>query len=179
MGVIDPQPLITALAAIGISVQPGENGETQPKNSLRVVLTDDYLQPELEQINQKALQTQQPWLLVKPISAVLWLGPIFHPSETGCWQCLAQRLHGNREVEASVLRQKGETGCLPLAFAGLPSTVQTAISLTTTEIAKWLVKQAIPASTSPLPSPAARSCSCKTADTAPSPPTRFCSAMSI
>jgi ribosomal protein S12 methylthiotransferase accessory factor len=80
-----------------------------------------------------------------------------------------QRLQGNREVEASVLRQKakqgemgfdvsaqsngrwgdGEMGCLPVAFGVLPSTMQAAIGLTTTEIAKWLVKQVISESTIP------------------------------
>ncbi len=149
VGVVDPQPLISALAAIGISAQVGEMGGV---DSLRVVLTDDYLQPELSRINQTALQTQQSWLQVKPIGSVVWLGPIFHPGTTGCWECLTQRLWGNREVETSVLRQKGETGkqgergCLPVAFAGLPSTVQAVIGLTTTEIAKWLVKQSVPGS---------------------------------
>ena len=142
VGAVDPKPMLVALEAIGITAQLTPS----PDHALHIVLTDDYLQPELAQINQTALQTNQPWLLVKPIGAVLWLGPLFHPSETGCFQCLAQRLNGNREVEASVLRQKGEMGCLPVAFAGLSSTVQAAIGLTTTEIAKWLVKQTIPES---------------------------------
>ncbi|MHC5720053.1 MAG: TOMM precursor leader peptide-binding protein, partial [Nostoc sp.] len=107
-----------------------------------------YLQPELSYINKTALQTQQPWLLVKPLGGILWFGSIFHPGETGCWECLAHRLNGNREVETSVLQQKGEQerGCLPTAVAALPSTVQAAITLTTTEVAKWLVKQIIPES---------------------------------
>jgi ribosomal protein S12 methylthiotransferase accessory factor len=115
---------------------------------LQVVLTDDYLQPELRHINKIALETQQPWLLVKPNGGILWFGSIFAPGETGCWECLAHRLQGNREVEASILQQQGKTesGCLPTAFAALPSTVQTAIALTTTEVAKWLVKQIIPES---------------------------------
>ncbi len=61
------------------------------------------------------------------MGSILWLGPIFHPGKTGCWECLAHRLNGNREVEASVLRQQGkmgrqgeERGCLPTAFAALP-----------------------------------------------------------
>jgi ribosomal protein S12 methylthiotransferase accessory factor len=157
-------------------------------------LTDDYLQPELSHINKIALQKKQPWLLVKPLGGILWFGSIFTPGETGCWECLAHRLQGNREVETSILQQQRKTGsgntltspptpllggegspaphfptkegrsegeepgglglpalnsieergCLPTAFAALPSTIQTAIALTTTEIAKWLVKQMIP-----------------------------------
>jgi ribosomal protein S12 methylthiotransferase accessory factor len=158
---IDAQPLIEALQAIAIPVHegagirgPGEQGaggagEAQSgSSSLQVVLTDDYLQPELRHINKIALETQQPWLLVKPLGGILWFGSIFAPGETGCWECLAHRLQGNREVETSILQQLGKTesGCLPTAFAALPSTVQTAIALTTTEVAKWLVKQIIPES---------------------------------
>ena len=160
VGAVDAQPLVESLQALQIPVQqwqldtprlspsPLAKGGLQGgqiDRSLMVVLTDDYLQPELSQINQIALQNQQHWLLIKPIGGMLWFGSIFHPGETGCWECLAHRLNGNREVEASVLRQKKEeNGCLPTAVAGLPSTVQTAISLTTTEIAKWLVNQCIP-----------------------------------
>ena len=172
VGTVDAQPLIEALQAVGIAVHEGAGGRGQGaggrgqgaggreqgaggageaqsgSSSLQVVLTDDYLQPELRHINKIALETQQPWLLVKPNGGILWFGSIFAPGETGCWECLAHRLQGNREVETSILQQQGKTesGCLPTAFAALPSTVQTAIALTTTEVAKWLVKQIIPES---------------------------------
>ncbi|MGB3532858.1 MAG: TOMM precursor leader peptide-binding protein [Microcoleaceae cyanobacterium] len=146
----------TALRNIGIQVHiAAENGHSSKNIGLNVVLTDDYLQPQLAEINQTALETNQPWLLVKPVGSVLWLGPIFSPGQTGCWDCLAQRLRGNREIETSVLRQKQKqtqpdvtaksrgdvTGCLPVSQATLPSTLQTALQLTATEIAKWMVKQ--------------------------------------
>ncbi|WP_392535689.1 TOMM precursor leader peptide-binding protein [Nostoc sp. C117] len=166
IGTVDTQPLIEALEAIQIPVQQWQQDDPNPNInlfnivantpikgeqmdcSLLVVLTDDYLQPELSYINKIALQTRQPWLLIKPIGGMLWFGSIFNPGETGCWECLAHRLDGNREVETSVLRQKGEQGrgCLPSGVIELPSTLQTAMGLTTTEIAKWLVKQSIPES---------------------------------
>ena len=149
VGAVDAQPLIEALAAIAIPVQQGQPDErTSNVNSLQVVLTDDYLQPELSHINKIALQTRQPWLLVKPLGGIPWFGSIFTPGETGCWECLAHRLIGNREVETSILQQQGkqEKGCLPTASARLPSTVQAAVSLATTEVAKWLVKQMVPES---------------------------------
>ncbi len=138
--------LATALGDAGIQVQtPREDSSSAVLN---VVLTDDYLQPELAAINQQALESQQSWLLVKPVGSVLWLGPVFVPGETGCWDCLAHRLRGNREVEASVLRQKQAQqgrnghlmGCLPTARATLPSTLQTGLQFAATEIAKWVVK---------------------------------------
>ncbi len=141
--------LTTALRDIGISVQTST--EAVSPTALNVVLTDDYLQPELAKINKQALESQQTWLLVKPVGSVLWLGPVFVPGKTGCWDCLAHRLRGNREVEASVLQQKqaqqqrnGQSGsvmgCLPTARATLPSTLQTGLQFAATEIAKCIVK---------------------------------------
>ncbi len=141
--------LTTALRDMGSWVQ--NSTDTDAPATLNVVLTDDYLQPELATINQQALELQQTWLLVKPVGSVLWLGPVFVPGETGCWDCLAHRLRGNREVEASVLRQKqaqqqrnGQNGsvlgCLPTARATLPSTLHMGLQFAATEIAKWIVK---------------------------------------
>jgi len=54
VGTVDAQPLIESLQAIGISVGRWGDGETgkvkSGRSSLRVVLTDDYQQPELSQI---------------------------------------------------------------------------------------------------------------------------------
>lgn len=149
--------LATALQDLGISIHSSESSNL----ALTIVLTDDYLHPELPTLNQQMVQTGQPWLLLKPLGSVLWLGPVFKPQETGCWHCLAQRLEGNREVEASVQRQKqalaqsnGKTpqptnSYLPTARAALPSTLQTGLQFAATEIAKYLVISQ--SSTSPLP----------------------------
>ncbi|WP_293353281.1 MULTISPECIES: TOMM precursor leader peptide-binding protein [unclassified Microcoleus] len=141
--------LAAALRDMGIPVQAPTDADSPA--ALNIVLTDDYLQPELSAINKQALESQQNWLLVKPVGSVLWLGPVFVPGKTGCWACLAHRLRGNREVEASVLVQKqaqhqrnGQNGrvmgYLPTARATLPSTLQTGLQFAATEIAKWIVK---------------------------------------
>ena len=106
MGETTTDLLIESLTAVGIKTKPWENYPlTSDRNALLVVLTDDYLQPQLKEINKTALSASQPWLLAKPVGGVLWLGPIFEPENTGCWECLSQRLRGHREVEATVLRQ--------------------------------------------------------------------------
>lgn len=162
--------LVAALRNVGVQVQsPHDNGHVYAPPALKIVLTNDYLQPQLEEINQQALAVKQSWLLMKPMGSVLWLGPIFVPGETGCWHCLAQRLRGNREIETSVLRQRQKqaktngmdngtasgtangiaqtnsradvVGCLPTARATLPSTLHMGLQLATTEIAKWLVQR--------------------------------------
>ncbi|NES65114.1 MAG: TOMM precursor leader peptide-binding protein [Okeania sp. SIO2D1] len=144
--------LIESLTAVGIKTKHWEDyPPTSDRNALLVVLTDDYLQPELAEINKTTISANQPWLLAKPVGGLLWLGPIFEP-ETGCWECLSQRLRGHREVEATVLRQKQKSvtsssstrevsGCLPPPAVFLPSTLATGINLITTEVAKWIVQQ--------------------------------------
>lgn len=145
-GKVPSQPLLAALESIGIGNihLELENWElalnkAQGKKSLVVVLTDEYLKTELQALNKVALEFQQPWLLVKPVGAVTWLGPIFEPGKTGCWQCLAQRLYSNREVEAAIARQTQSLDCFNVSKAVLPSSLQTSFNQAATEIAKWLI----------------------------------------
>ncbi len=107
---------------------------------LEVVLADDYLQPELEIQNQKALQVSCPWMLVKPTGTIGWIGPIFWPGKTGCWSCLAHRLRGNRPIEQFIQRHKKEDLTRsPLSPPSLSSTTQTVLNLAATEIFRWVV----------------------------------------
>lgn len=55
--------------------------QVNQQGKYQVVLTDDYLRDELASFNQKSLQLQQPWMLVKPLGTVVWIGPIFHPGK--------------------------------------------------------------------------------------------------
>src|SRR6185436_396284 len=83
-----------ALKELGCQVVADDSNLT-----VDVVLTDDYLRADLEAINREAIAANRPWLLVKPVGLVLWLGPIIEPGVTACWKCLAQRVRGNRHVE--------------------------------------------------------------------------------
>lgn len=109
-----------------------------------VVLTDDYLHHGLDTFNQEALSQNRPWLLVKPVGTEVWLGPLFVPGETGCWACLAHRLHGHRKVESYLVEKKGVGGPFSTALAALPSSLQTAFGLAATEIAKWIASDQNP-----------------------------------
>lgn len=75
--------------------------------AVHLVLTDDYLRPELAELNRRVLDGKRPWLLAKPCGVSLWLGPLFIPGHTGCWQCLARRLEDNRQAETFLQRQNG------------------------------------------------------------------------
>ncbi len=104
---------------------------------LDVVLCDDYLQAELATL---ALDQSRPWLLVKPVGTVIWLGPLFYPSKTGCWECLAQRLRCNRPVEGYLVRRTGAVMPLTSPLPQMPAVLQTAWGMAATEILKWIVQ---------------------------------------
>lgn len=129
-GEVQAETFAAQLSALGI--QPDHAGE------LAVVLVDDYLQDGLREFNQKRLQAGSPWLLVKPVGTVLWIGPLFIPGETGCWHCLAHRLAEHRKVESSLQYQIGRSAPFPVSRAMLSSTLQTGSALAATQVALCL-----------------------------------------
>jgi hypothetical protein len=70
---------------------------------LSVVLVDDYLRPELAELNEQRLAEERPWLLARPAGSILWIGPLLRPGTSACWECMAQRMHQPRlrELRAS------------------------------------------------------------------------------
>lgn len=128
----DPDLLLSTLEQQGVCL--GEQGD------LTVVVTDDYLQLGLDEINQTALATGKPWMLVKLIGNTAWVGPIFVPGKTGCYACLAQRLHTNRQLESFLLRRKGSDTPLKISLSALPTTLHAAANLAATEIVKYVVQ---------------------------------------
>src|SRR6516162_6571107 len=72
-----------------------------------VVLTDSALRGELQDCNAAALREGRPWLLVKPAGRQVWVGPLFRPGKTGCWECLAHRLRSNFPVAAYLYGRNG------------------------------------------------------------------------
>jgi ribosomal protein S12 methylthiotransferase accessory factor len=149
VGDVDPARLDVLLFEAGLSVEFDRSRNSrdfsETTGDLLVVITDDYLRPDLENINRASLASGRPWMLVKPVGSVAWLGPIFKPGETGCWQCLAQRLAGNEEIKASIVRQRDPAmtspACLPTSRPAFPPAMDMVLNLTATEIAKWIVAQ--------------------------------------
>ena len=125
--------LIESLKSLKINVAESE--------ILDIILTEDYLSKDLADHNQKALSSGRPWILAKPVGTTLWIGPIFVPGQTGCWQCLASRLRANRPVESLIEKHRSESFSTPASVASLPSTQQTAINLTATYVARWIAQE--------------------------------------
>ncbi|MEA5553433.1 TOMM precursor leader peptide-binding protein [Anabaena cylindrica UHCC 0172] len=129
-GSLPSEDLITILKSLHIQVADA--------GDFTVVLTDDYLHPQLTEFNQQALNSQSPWMLVNPLGTTLWIGPIFNHHTTGCWECLAQRLRDNRPVANFIQKHKQISLSPPLGF--LASTVQTALGMAATEVFKWIIQ---------------------------------------
>jgi len=132
--------LASAAAEDLIAVLESLQIQVADEGDLTVVLTDDYLNPELDKFNQQALKSQSPWMLVKPLGTIVWIGPLFNSQKTGCWNCLAQRLRDNRPIEGFIQRQKHISSPLATPLGFLPSTVQTALGMAATEVFKWIIQ---------------------------------------
>lgn len=132
LGKIDPVPFRAMLASLGVQVSSDSQSS--------VVLVDDYLRDELKAFNQEALAHSRPWLLVKPVGMEIWIGPLFLPGKTGCWECLAHRLGGARKIESYLRERLGASASFFAPLSALPSTLHTALSIAATEMAKWVVR---------------------------------------
>lgn len=109
-----------------------------------VVLTNSPLRGELRDCNAAALQSGRPWLLVKPTGRQVWIGPLFVPGKTGCWECLAQRLRANSPVAAYLQERNGHGGPIVPDRAATPATLQAAGGLAANAVATWVVRGELP-----------------------------------
>lgn len=106
--------------------------------ALVIVITDDYDRKELQEMNRWAIDTGRPWMIVKPVGVEFWIGPVFVPGKTGCWQCLKQRLDINRPVN-TVYKQVKNTAFSPhLPVAAIDPVFKTAAALAAVETAKLI-----------------------------------------
>lgn len=108
--------LADALGELGVGttqvVPLGSDGAVEggvPAADLVVAVVDDYLDPRLAGLNAKMLANSQPWILAKPWGREVWVGPRMEPGTTGCWECAADRLTANRQVERYVAGKQGLT----------------------------------------------------------------------
>ncbi|NET02611.1 MAG: TOMM precursor leader peptide-binding protein [Sphaerospermopsis sp. SIO1G1] len=122
--------------------------EKAEEADLTIIITDDYLHPNLEEFNQQALASQQPWILVKPLGTITWIGPLFIPEQTGCWHCFAQRWRDNCPIESFIHRHKNytieQTQLLTSPQGFSEATIQTTLTKTAMEVFKWIIQKSNP-----------------------------------
>lgn len=128
LGGLEAQPMSEALRAAGVQVH--EEG------ALRVVVTPDYLAPELDAWSLEARERGLRWIPARPVGSVSWLGPIIPPEGAPCWACLSFRLRENRPVERFLQRQTGAWPSPPAA--GLAVGASAGLSLAALALARWI-----------------------------------------
>jgi len=126
------EPVREALRAEGVRV-------SARGAALRVVVVDDYLRPPLAELNAEALRTGRPWVLLRPTGRVAWLGPRFVPGRSACWECLAQRLRGNRPLQALLRQRRAGAQALQPPRAASEGSVRAAAHLLAGAVARGLV----------------------------------------
>ena len=101
---------------------------------LTVTIVNDYFEGQLAKVNRKHLSDHSAWLLIQPSGIFPLVGPVFRPSQSGCWTCLADRMKRNREVKAMLERKQARRVVIsPLAQDTLG---QTGIEFAALEVAK-------------------------------------------
>lgn len=133
VGDVDDQAACAAVGAAGLTVA----GEHEPA-ALSIVLCDDYLNPELAEVDALHRAQGRPWLLAKPTGVKVWLGPVFQPAEPGCWHCLSVRLWGHRNAEAVAQSALGRRGPAQSPAASIPALRAAALGMIALEATKWL-----------------------------------------
>lgn len=131
-GLTDPAELALSLTKLGVRIAKKEG-------SFDICIVDNYINPELEKLNQKNLKDKKPWTLVKPTGIVLWLGPIFIPEKTGCWNCLLKCLYESRRAEVDILGIDKESLNI-CSRVILPTNQALMQNIAANEVAKWAAK---------------------------------------
>lgn len=134
-GDINLSEFCSMLSKFGIETK---NDET---SRLDIILVDDYLHPDILEIQKKNNAIKRPWILIKPNGYQIWLGPIFNTLENvGCYLCLKKRLELN-QIEKTIITLKKDLQRPPsLSVAKLPLTFNIASTLAAIEIKRYLQK---------------------------------------
>jgi len=139
---IETSSLLSAIMALGMKVVTTEEEiRDRKENSIFLYVMEDYLQEELEEINRKALENNQTWMIIKPAGMIIWMGPVFIPSVTGCWECLAGRLRSKRDIELFIQTKRKTPTPLVTSLAALPTTMEIAWQTGAHQIALWAIQK--------------------------------------
>lgn len=133
LGDLDIAAAAAALRGAGLSV-----AEDPDRCSVAVVLCDDYLNPDIAEIDTEHRASGVPWLLAKPGGTKTWLGPVFEPARAGCWHCLSRRLWGHRNAERCLQGSLGREGPASSPAAATPASSAMAMHMVAGEALKWV-----------------------------------------
>ena len=117
--------------------EPYTTQQTANADSLTIVVTNDFLDERLQQINQEMIDQNQSWMLLKPFGATVMLSPVLNGGdEHACWECLAHRMRLHRpltQLEGYETIQKAQPFYTPesleMAIRFVVNTLENAIDL--------------------------------------------------
>ena len=132
-GDVERGPTEEALRAFGVTI-------VEDDWDFGVAVTSDYLAEGLAELNERCLAAGKPCMIMKPQGVVVWAGPIFEPGRTGCWECLAQRLRLNREVDTYLQYRFERSEPFPTTRAYNSASAAIGVQLGALEVAKWLAR---------------------------------------
>lgn len=134
---VDARALRSLLEGMSVPIVEGSAAR------LVVAAVDGYLHPGLAGLNAEAIRDGRPWLLVRPVGRQIWVGPLFRPGETACWECLAHRLRAHSPVATYLESRGGDgTGGAGAAddIAATPASLHVAWGLAAEAVAGWIVR---------------------------------------
>ncbi len=130
---VDVAPLCLLLEESGVRIDS--------QGSLGLVVTDNYLNTGLRSYNEQAISSGRTWMLAKPVGGIVWVGPVFIPSETACWECLALKMRSNFPILGYLESLLNRQGAPPTDRIRTPATLSTAWGLIATTVANWVVQE--------------------------------------
>jgi len=134
LGRVGAERLEAICGELKIKIAPKET------SSLHLVITEDYLDPQLKLINEKALHENKPWMLVRPTGTETLIGPIFNGNQTACWNCLKHRLELNQPHRRYYQAVTGKHEHPVSNLCAHPIAVDMTINMAALEIIKWMNK---------------------------------------
>lgn len=130
IGDVELASFAAKLRALGHELAEPTRHSSQAQHVL--VLTDDYLRPQLGELEQQARAAGRSVLLAKPLGLVPWIGPRFRSDRPGCWACLEHRLRGHRRVQQFLQDHTGRREPYATSIAALPATIDVVAGLLST-----------------------------------------------
>ena len=125
-------PLANHLKESGVNV-------VSAKARLTIVTCKNYLEGHLQELNNRFLEQNSPWILARPVGIEPMFGPVFNADgNSACWECLVSRLRCHQEVHEFLRSIAGENS----AFKPGPDNSYLSESvnrLIAAEILKWIV----------------------------------------
>ncbi len=123
-----------------VALLSGELPTEPDRDAVYVVVTPDYLEPQVETFGRLAHEHGLRWLPFKPCGVIPWMGPLFVPGETGCVSCLLDRVTRHRRLETDQIRENGGERSLRLSTGQTAHSLETATGLLGVELEKLAVK---------------------------------------